>query len=98
MDHNVGDANYTKEIITKYLQSNEPDPAKRWMYANRDVALAHGTAPDNLDYTKPAGRPWNACAIDLSNANGGVYWYWDSLNKDPQTGQPTLKSVGQANW
>lgn len=96
LDHNVGDPNYTKEIITKFLQSNEPDPVKRWMYANRDVALAHGEAPDNLDFTKPSGRPWNACAIDMRG--GGVYWYWDSINKDPQTGQPTLKSVAKADW
>jgi hypothetical protein len=88
LDDNIGNANFTKDIIVKYLNSTETDEIKRWMYANRDMASTN-------DRTKPGGRPWNACVIDMRG--GGKYWYWDFSHPDAQ-GKPTLTAVDKANW
>ena len=96
LDDNVGDPNFTKDIITNYLNSTETDDVKRWMYANRDKAIAADPNRKNgLGVSNPNGRPWNACVIDMRG--DGAYWYWDVSSPDAQ-GYPTLKMVPRSEW
>jgi hypothetical protein len=95
-DDNVGDPDFTKDIIMNYLTSGWPDEVKRWMYANRDKEIA--SFPDvknGLGPTNPKGRGWNACVIDMRGT--GEYWFWDAKILDAQ-GYPTLRMIPKANW
>ena len=74
LDNNVGDANYTAQIIQSYAAMVRGGLAENlaWSAANRNVAQAHLDGAV-LDHQTPKGRPMNCCFIDL-NPTPRVYY------------------------
>ncbi len=91
LDDNVGDPDFTKDIIDNYLTSTETGDVNKWMWANRDKAAA-----DFDDYDDPGQRPWNACILTRS-ATEWIYWYWD-FNILDQDGKPTINHKHESEW
>jgi hypothetical protein len=70
IDAATGDPDYTRKIVIRYLQlrsQGAPEPLA-WVKANAR-AVQQGTM-----HTDPAGRPLNACVIDL-RAQPQQYWF-----------------------
>jgi hypothetical protein len=91
LDDNVGDPDFTKDIIEGYLSSSLSGDVNKWMWANRSKAAA-----DFDDFDDPGQRPWNACLL-TRGATGWTYWYWDFSTLDAD-GKPMLNHKQESEW
>jgi len=87
LDDNLGDPNFTKDIVDAYLAATGAQYT-RWLNANKNKATT-------TNRSSPGQRPWNSCVIDMDGTIKG-YWYFDYHNI--VGGEPALTFTHQNQW